>query len=121
MNPGLAPSVDLDAFKAVNDGGGHQAGDQLLSDLARVLEDVIRGGGDFIARIGGDEFGLIAPDSDPLGIGRLTKRLGEALPEGVEASIGASTWDGTENASDLLRRGDDAMYRSKLGHRGDMG
>lgn len=75
----------------------------------------------FIARIGGDEFGLIAPDSDPLGIGRLTKRLGEALPEGVEASIGASTWDGTENASDLLRRGDDAMYRSKLGHRGDMG
>ncbi len=113
--------IDLDGFKAVNDRSGHQAGDRLLLDLAHRWKAATRGGGDFIARIGGDEFGLIAPNSDPLGMRRLAKRLGQALPEGVEFSIGSATWDGTESASDLQRRGDDAMYQRKLSHRGDKG
>jgi len=81
----------------------------------------IRGSGDFLARLGGDDFGLLAPNSDSVGIGRLTRRLGEVLPSGVVVSIGVTTWDGTENGSDLWRCADRAMYETKLRHRrGDM-
>jgi diguanylate cyclase (GGDEF)-like protein len=113
--------IDLDGLKAVNDRNGHDAGDRLLEELARVWAIAIRGSGDFLARLGGDEFGLLAPNSDSVGIRRLTERLGEVLPSGVVVSIGVATWDGTENASDLLRRADRAMYEMKLRHRrGDM-
>ena len=109
--------VDLDGFKAVNDAGGHEAGDRLLQDLARAWPAVVRGGGDFLARLGGDEFGLLAPGSDEIGARALAKRLAEAIPEGVSASVGVATWDRTEGASDLLRRADRAMYRNKRRHR----
>ena len=109
--------VDLDGFKAVNDAGGHEAGDRLLQDLARAWRAAVRGGGDFLARLGGDEFGLLAPGSDEIGARALAKRLWEAIPQGVSASVGAATWDRTEGASDLLRRADRAMYRNKRRHR----
>ncbi len=117
---GAALSVvmaDLDGFKAVNDAGGHEAGDRLLQDLARAWRGVVRGGGDFLARLGGDEFGLLAPGSDEIGARALAKRLGDALPEGVSASMGVATWDRAEGASELLRRADQAMYRNKRHHR----
>ena len=109
--------VDLDGFKAVNDAGGHEAGDHLLKELAGAWRVVVRGGGDFLARLGGDEFGLLAPGSNDLGVHGLAKRLADALPDGVSASIGVATWDGTENAADLVRRADRAMYQSKLRRR----
>lgn len=112
-----AVMIDLDGFKAVNDRGGHEAGDHLLRELAGAWRAAVRGGGDFLARIGGDEFGLLAPGSDATSVHRLVKRLGDALPEGVSAAIGVATWDGTESASDLLRRADRAMYEAKLRHR----
>jgi diguanylate cyclase (GGDEF)-like protein len=113
--------IDLDGFKAVNDRDGHEAGDRVLEELASAWQAVVRSGGDFLARLGGDEFGLLAPGSDATGIRRLIKRLGEVLPAGVVASIGVATWDGTENASDLLRRADQAMYETKLRHRREEG
>ncbi len=106
-------TVDLDGFKAVNDAGGHGAGDRLLRDLARAWRGVVRGGGDCLARLGGDEFGLLAPGTDELGARALAKRLADALPQGVSASFGVATWDRAEGASDLLRRADQAMYRHK--------
>ena len=109
--------VDLDGFKAVNDAGGHEAGDRLLQDLARAWQAAVRGGGDFLARLGGDEFGLLAPGSDEIGARALAKRLAEAIPQGVSASVGVATWDRTEGASDLLRRADQDMYRNKRRHR----
>ncbi len=109
--------IDLDGFKAVNDRAGHEAGDRLLMELARSWRAVIRGGGDFVARLGGDEFGLLAPGSDEIGIRRLIKRLGEAQVAEVVVSIGVATWDRTENASDVVRRADRAMYQTKLRHR----
>ncbi len=109
--------VDLDNFKEVNDAGGHQAGDHLLRDLAGAWHAVIRGGGDFLARLGGDEFGLLAPGSDEVAIRMLARRLTEAVPNGVVASIGVATWDRAESASDLLRRADRAMYQAKQRHR----
>lgn len=105
--------VDLDDFKAVNDAGGHHAGDHLLRDLAGAWHAVIRGSGDFLARLGGDEFGLLAPGSDEIAIRLLARRLTDAHPSGVAASIGVATWDRAESASDLLRRADRAMYQAK--------
>lgn len=113
---GIALSVaifDLDGFKAINDTSGHDAGDRLLQQLAHAWQAAVRGGGDFLARLGGDEFGLLAPGSDETGIRRLTKRLADALPDEITASVGVATWDRAENASDLLRRADRAMYQTK--------
>ena len=117
---GAALSVvmaDLDAFKAVNDAGGHEAGDRLLQDLARAWQAAVRGGGDFLARLGGDEFGLLAPGTDEIAAHGLARRLAETTPEGVSASVGVATWDRVEGASDLVRRADLAMYQSKRRHR----
>lgn len=105
--------IDLDAFKTVNDRGGHSAGDLLLQDVAQRWRGTVRDGGDFLARLGGDEFAILAPGSDETGIRRLGKRLVEALPAGVSASIGVATWDRTESAGALLRRADQAMYKTK--------
>ena len=71
------------------------------------------GSGYFLARLGGDEFGLLAPGSDEIGARVLAKRLADALPQGVSASVGVATWDRAEGASDLLRRADQVMYRNK--------
>lgn len=105
--------VDLDDFKTVNDANGHDVGDRLLRDLAGVWQTIVRDGGDFLARFGGDEFVLLAPHADETGVRRLVKRLTDTLPDGISASFGTATWDGTENASDLLRRADRAMYQAK--------
>ena len=105
--------VDIDGFKAINDTRGHLAGDHVLQELARAWQAVVRGGGDFLARIGGDEFGVLAPGADEIGAHHLARRLVDALPEGVAASVGVATWDRAEGASDLLRRADRAMYLAK--------
>ena len=105
--------IDLDDFKEMNDVGGHDAGDRLLQELARAWLAALRGGSDFLARLGGDEFAVIAPGSDDVGIRSLTNRLNAALPQPMTISIGVATWNGTESASDLLRRADHAMYQIK--------
>jgi diguanylate cyclase (GGDEF)-like protein len=109
--------IDLDGFKSVNDSLGHEAGNRLLRDVALSWTEVMRGGGNLLARIGGDEFGVLAPGCDEFGIRRLAERLVEALPEGVRCSYGVATWNRTENGSDLLRRADQAMYEAKRRHR----
>ena len=113
--------IDIDGFKAVNDRLGHAAGDHLLVEVANAWKLVARASGDFLARVGGDEFGVLAPGADALGIRRLAGRLGDALPEGVFCSFGTATWDRIENASDLLRRADQAMYETKLRRRKGVG
>lgn len=109
--------MDLDGFKAVNDSYGHSAGDRVLQTSARVWQNATRNGGDFLARLGGDEFGLIAPNTDEVTARGLARRLKNALPDDISASIGVATWDRTESASDLVRRADIAMYQSKRNHR----
>lgn len=74
---------DLDGFKAINDTHGHQAGDTLLEDFARMLLSMTRDGIDTVVRYGGEEFLLILPDTDLAG--------GHALAERMRARIAAST------------------------------
>ncbi|MHB1549309.1 MAG: GGDEF domain-containing protein [Acidimicrobiales bacterium] len=109
--------IDLDAFKALNGRHGHEAGDRLLQEIAGSWQVAVRGGGDFLARLGGNEFRLLAPGSDSIGAHHLAKRLGDVRPESVGFSIGMATWDGDETARNLVRRADQAMYREKLGRR----
>ena len=109
--------IDLDGFKEVNDAFGHSAGDRVLQTSARVWRNATRDGGDFLARLGGDEFGLIAPNTDEVTARGLARRLKNALPDGISASVGVATWDRTESVSDLVRRADIAMYQSKRNHR----
>jgi len=119
--------VDLDSFKAVNDSLGHDAGDELLSAVARRFEDALRPG-DTIARFGGDEFGLLldgAGEDQAVEVAqRLLSRLSEPLEvAGRQLSLGASIGvalhprDG-EDADELVRRADVAMYAAKEAGRG---
>ncbi len=115
--------IDLDQFKVVNDSLGHTLGDQLLIAIARKLEDCLRPA-DTVARLGGDEFTILlenlADVSDPI---RVAERIQAALTlpfelEGQEvfatASIGiALSATGYQQAGDILRDADIAMYRAK--------
>ena len=126
-----APGVlclDLDGFKAVNDRFGHAAGDALLVRLARVLRAAVRPG-DTVCRRSGDEFVVILPAIDEVGIRGVAERIvaavarpidiGLANPVQVGVSVGVARGgpNGT-TAEDLLARGDAALYDAKRGGKG---
>jgi diguanylate cyclase (GGDEF)-like protein/PAS domain S-box-containing protein len=119
--------VDLDGFKAVNDRLGHQAGDQLLKDVAGRFRSCVRET-DTLARLGGDEFTVLlpqvaGPDDAAKVAGKIIACLGEPFSlDGERARVGASVGialypaDAVE-ASELLNLADGAMYRAKEGGR----
>jgi diguanylate cyclase (GGDEF)-like protein/PAS domain S-box-containing protein len=125
--------IDLDGFKAVNDTIGHQAGDELLVQAARRLQDAVRQG-DTASRLGGDEFAaLIAGDTTRDRAARerhileLADRLRVTLSQPylidgndvrVNASIGVAFAEPGLGAGELLRNADLAMYRAKAGGKG---
>ncbi|MFC8094009.1 putative bifunctional diguanylate cyclase/phosphodiesterase [Streptomyces sp. NPDC057301] len=125
--------IDLDGFKGVNDTIGHQAGDELLVQAARRLQDAVRGG-DTASRLGGDEFAaLIAGDNTRDRTARerhileLADRLRVTLSQPylidgndvrVNASIGVAFAEPGLGAGELLRNADLAMYRAKAGGKG---
>jgi diguanylate cyclase (GGDEF)-like protein/PAS domain S-box-containing protein len=105
--------VDVDDFKLVNESAGHPGGDQLLSDLARALEQAIRPG-DFIARLGGDEFVILLQDvgaEASINVAERLRRTAEAL--NVSISVGLASIDGSTDAKLLLSRADSALYAAK--------
>ena len=116
--------LDLDGFKAINDGLGHRVGDQLLVEVAARIRSAARAG-DAVARYGGDEFVIVcedaAPDAAVVIAERLLREIGRPLRSvtahhAVGASIGVAVWDaalGATPATDLLRAADEAMYASK--------
>ena len=117
--------VDLDGFKAVNDARGHAEGDRVLQVVGRSLRDSIRGT-DTAARIGGDEFALILPDTNDRGareaISKLTQELHEVLGAsncGVSCSIGAVTiFDAATSPDRALAAADKLMYEVKRNGKG---
>jgi diguanylate cyclase (GGDEF)-like protein len=106
--------LDLDDFKAVNDTGGHAAGDALLRDVAEKLGGVLRGG-DSAARIGGDEFVVLCEDVEGIEDARtVAERILAELP--ASASLGvtlAIDGAGDDCPDALLREADAAMYAVK--------
>ena len=108
--------LDIDHFKKLNDTRGHQAGDEVLRQVAATLRDQQRAY-DTAARYGGEEFGLILPGVSASDAGAIAERVRHAIAEngcGITASIGAATFpqDGvTEDA--LVGAADEALYRSK--------
>ncbi|WP_422416863.1 putative bifunctional diguanylate cyclase/phosphodiesterase [Pseudomonas sp. GZD-222] len=115
--------LDLDGFKAVNDGYGHASGDLLLVEVATRLKSILRGG-DAVARLSGDEFVLILRHvQDPaqlhLALGRVLKAI--AAPYSirerevsVSASIGVTLFPlDNEDADTLVRHADQALYVAK--------
>jgi diguanylate cyclase (GGDEF)-like protein len=116
--------LDIDNFKHVNDTFGHRDGDNLLKQVSETILGSIRKA-DVVARYGGDEFGIILPETDSAG-GRIqAERILHALrnlsfPIGsrmvrVSASIGVATVpdEVIKTAEDLIRRADAALYTAK--------
>ena len=120
--------VDLDRFKTVNDGFGHNVGDMLLVQVAERLRPRLREE-DTLARLGGDEFVVVAENVEPLSaVDRLAAKLRDAFAEPfvleqeeiyVSATVGTAVFpqDGEDVAS-LLKSADQAMYRAKQVVRG---
>ena len=114
--------VDLDRFKAVNDGAGHAAGDEVLRVIAARLRTSVRAH-DTVARYGGDEFVVIGEDLRwPQEAALIAERLLVAcavpvrVPSGdirLSASVGGTVAVGDEAPDDLLRNADAAMYQAK--------
>jgi diguanylate cyclase (GGDEF)-like protein/PAS domain S-box-containing protein len=123
--------IDLDDFKIVNDTMGHEAGDELLRQVAIRLGAPLRAS-DTCARIGGDEFAILIEDEGSDGSAQLvSERILNSLRDTFEiagkcvyvgASIGISTTDQEGDAGELMRRADLAMYVAKTGgkHRAAM-
>jgi len=112
--------IDVDFFKRTNDAHGHQAGDELLRDLGQLIEARI-GPGEFAARLGGEEFACLLPDSSVLQAERFARRIAAEYRRRAEAfgstlSIGVSTYNPGDLLNDLLARADAALYEAK--HRG---
>lgn len=109
--------VDLDELKHVNDAKGHAAGDDLLRRAARTLSEHTRKPDD-LARIGGDEFAILASDCAPEARVALVERLRGALVDaGVSASIGAANRTPETGLSGAWSAADDDMYRDKRDRR----
>jgi two-component system, cell cycle response regulator len=113
--------IDVDRFKSINDTHGHQAGDEVLAEVARRLAGSVRGG-DELARWGGDEFVAILPATERGGARRAAERMRAAVAASpvdvrgarvaVTISVGWAHWVG-DTPDDLLARADRALYEAK--------
>ncbi len=120
-------AIDLDRFKAVNDGFGHFVGDAVLVEVAERLRNAVRPT-DHLARLGGDEFAVLLPDSSPERVAIVVARIERALNHPmtwvdavvpIHASIGAVTManaqagGAAEGFGTAWRRADAALYDTK--------
>ncbi len=108
--------LDLDHFKRFNDSLGHQAGDALLIEAARVWNDHLDGS-TVLARYGGEEFGILLPDRSLTEATELLDELRAATPGNQTVSIGLAELWPEEDAFDAVRRADQALYRAKAAGR----
>lgn len=117
--------VDIDHFKQINDVHGHAAGDSALVAVARLLQTQLRAG-DTCARLGGEEFLILLPDTGAPQAIRVAEKLRARLPDlsvaGVSnaplsASFGVCSSEGLDDFEQVLQGADRALYRAKAGGR----
>jgi diguanylate cyclase (GGDEF)-like protein/PAS domain S-box-containing protein len=114
--------IDVDNLKTINDGAGHDVGDEALVELARRLRLAVRGG-DTVARYGGDEFVVVAEGLRLPGDARaMAQRLVESCAFSLDhasgeidltASVGGAVAEPSATADEVLREADSAMYAAK--------
>jgi len=114
--------VDVDGLKAINDSFGHRAGDEALIEVAELLASGVRKS-DVVARIGGDEFGILLENADEASAHETASRLidliaaCEFLHEGNElplsVAIGVGLIEASDTAETVMARADAEMYRRK--------
>jgi diguanylate cyclase (GGDEF)-like protein len=113
--------IDLDNFKLVNDRQGHTSGDKALADAARIMRESVRSS-DFLARMGGDEFAVILPETGAEQVKLVSTRLRERfaaemarLNWDLTCSMGIVTAESAEQVSPeaLLKQADNLMYQVK--------
>lgn len=120
--------LDLDNFKAINDGYGHPAGDHVLQEVAKRLKAVLRSQG-WLARLGGDEFAVLLPHADADVAAQWAEQILHAMQApcawgqvqlefGTSIGVGLSPLD-ARDAPSLMRCADMAMYRAKERGRGN--
>lgn len=115
--------IDADGFKTINDRYGHEAGDQVLRQLARRLRSVVRND-DVVCRLGGDEFLILCADTTLIGATTLAEKLCQEVAL-LQVPAGNGVWQGsvsigvaertksTEGFDDLLKLADAAVYAAK--------
>ncbi len=121
---GVLVYMDMDGFKAINDTFGHAAGDEVLRQVARVLQDNVRDS-DRVGRLGGDEFAiLLARTSWEDGLARadaIDQVINASVVEwngrtvALKASVGVHQYGAGDNDGELLNHADKAMYKIKRG------
>lgn len=115
---------DIDHFKRINDDFGHDAGDAVLQEMAKLVQSNVRNS-DVVSRWGGEEFMVLSPDSDVRRANRVAERLRRKIEGGdfpgvnrvVTSSFGVAQHVGGQSLEALLKRVDDALYRAKDGGR----
>lgn len=118
-----ALAIDIDHFKQVNDTYGHEAGDMVLQQMAAVFTNYSRGG-DYLFRLGGEEFLLLLVDTQPEEALQSAEKLCQQVASEpfhllrehslqVTISIGVAMFNGHPDYQSLLRRADAALYRAK--------
>jgi diguanylate cyclase (GGDEF)-like protein len=110
---------DMDNLKLVNDTHGHEAGDRALQMLAAALRSGLRRSDDAY-RVGGDEFGVVLPDTTGLDAERVMRRLRDAVGAGmllngdrIDASFGIAVHEPGDDLDRLVSRADEALYSAK--------
>ena len=132
-SPVSAVAIDIDHFKFYNDSYGHPAGDSVIVAVATIVQRSLRPT-DLGARVGGEEFTVLLPDTDRAGAAAAAERLRASIALArwqhapVTASLGCATWTpaGGRPPAELLADADRALYQSKrdgrnrVTHRADM-
>lgn len=117
--------ADIDYFKNVNDGYGHLIGDKVLRFVASTFERSVKGS-HTVARIGGEEFAAILPNTDITGAYAVAERVRRAVSNGkikdinnrkvidqITISIGVTQFDSHDRQNDVMQRADHALYKAK--------
>ena len=108
--------LDVDNFKRINDTRGHQAGDEVLKNIARIIRSGLRKT-DIASRYGGEEFIILLPETNnaqaALAAERLRKSVEEEFKGDITVSIGLATYDKSSAYVDIVREADVALYKAK--------